>query len=53
MKKEETSVILQLEAPQKRGYAAKSQGNCSKEGLGVLRERHDCSHLMRKDWRGR
>lgn len=49
MKKEGTSVILWLEVPQKRGYAARLQENCSKEGLGVLRERHDCSQLRRKD----
>lgn len=40
MKKEETSVILQLEAPQKRGYVESLEG-----GLGLLR--HNC-HLMRK-----
>lgn len=50
---EGASVILQLEAPQKRGYVARLQGKCLTEGLGVLREKHDCSHLMRKDWRGK
>lgn len=47
VKKEETSVILQLEAPRKRGYVARLEGNCSKVGLGLLREKDDC-HLMRK-----